>query len=769
MIRFLNSLIIFNIIQFAGLHAYGQQVFQLKLKLISMEDSIPIPYANITLVDKQDHKLLTGVTDLKGICVFKLMDSLNNTLKINTKPLGYGEYTSPVISFEGKEMEITILLDKKSIMIDEVAIFQKQVVKDGEKLIYKVRQDQFSSVTATSELFTKLPGVSVVSGKVRVNGRSGVLVLIDGKGALNDQDAQFATLSALSSDQIDRIEVNSVPSSRYDANVTSVVNIITKKERGISNVRANFSQPLFMDDINIGSDLISGGTSTNLNFKINKVRVSLLLGINNTRRLENSERQHNIYDLLNYETKINSNYSTFRLAPNLNLDYDINARSSIALNADLSIIPSYKWNLSEKYRFFNYTSNNLDSASTVTNFYNNNNKNIQLSGNYKYTINSKKKSNLYLNLIYSGNPSSVSNDLLKVSDIDNDAATIQNRFKNRTDIVNASVIISDLVKSSFVTTEFGLKSNTLNNQTSQALNSGGSDFDYFEQISSLFFSARWQLGNYLLVSEIRNELLNSRSNFTEKGVDRSLQRNYFKVYPNLLLQKSIGTDLTASIGYTKRIRRPRSIYLNPTRVINGYFNSISGDINNIPAYIDRFEGQVLYKETVLTAFYDQISNQSAFLPTNDPFTYKGSNLGKLVTWGISISQPLKVSKWFSSSINADLSYTKKQNNDAAYYRNKWTNFNISTSNNITFSKMSRLQLELNYTAKTYMAYVMYKGLFSSSVNLQQVLSKDVLSMSILVSDPLGIQKDRYESLYPQQYTRGGIISNNRVFTLQLIY
>lgn len=279
-------------------------------------------------------------------------------------------------------------------MLKEVSIFQRQAYRDGEKIIYKVTQDKFSASRNTKDILPKLPGVTIRSGSVRVNGMEGVLVQIDGRGELKDQSRQLSLLSAYSSDQI---EIITSPSSKYDGNVNSIINIITKKTRGVSNISSKITQPLYVDDKNLGLDILSAEINSNLNFKIKDVRTSLVLNASKDKGIENAFSAVDAFSELKYDSKTQSKTSNYIIKGDLTFDYDLNKRSSLALNLNLYSSPERKYEAINSYNFFNPFTLVLDSFALV----NNNLKNVvsefEATGNYRYRLDNAKNSFLYFN------------------------------------------------------------------------------------------------------------------------------------------------------------------------------------------------------------------------------------------------------------------------------------------------------------------------------------------------------------------------------------
>lgn len=81
------------------------------------------------------------------------------------------------------------------------------------------------------ELLSILPGIKYSpNGGLTVNGRGTPLFLIDGKPIGNNGKQSTSILSSMSAENIDKIEISTTPSSKYDSEGSGgIINIITKK------------------------------------------------------------------------------------------------------------------------------------------------------------------------------------------------------------------------------------------------------------------------------------------------------------------------------------------------------------------------------------------------------------------------------------------------------------------------------------------------------------------------------------------------------------
>lgn len=767
--RFLRLFVLTIAISLACERLHAQTTFHLKIKLVSDTDSQVVPFAKFSLLGPNKKPIVLSTTNQEGMGEVPIADTLDGKITIHVKTFGFAEYSSNLISFK-TALPIEIRLKKQLQQLREVLIAQKRVEVDGEKLIYRVKQDQFSAGTSTAELLPNLPGVSfsAVSG-LKLNGKSGVLILIDGNGEQRGQAQQLALLSNISSDQIERIEIISTPSAKYDASVIAVINVITKKTKGFSNLRGSYSQPLFMDGSNIGFDHLSGGGGTNLNFAIGKIRSALFLNINNSTGLDRTIDSRSVVGLWNYQADNFVDKSGFGISPTINFDYDINKRSSINVNVDVGISPSNITDTRSNYQFYNYATNSLDSTTRSNNLNTRKSTGVNTSASYRYRIDSLKNSFLYINAIYAGSQYSQFNELDEGKNGAPELPVLFNNYDGNGHSFSESIIFSNLLKSKVLSTDFGFKSNTFINHTNQSINAENTSFEYDEQLSAVFLSTRWKAGSYTITAELRSEWLNSTRRF-QSTVEQKISDGYTKLYPNIFVQKGVNNDLTLNVSYSERVKRPAAAYLNPSQTINGLYSRTEGNIDFQPGYIDRFEGQMRYKTFGATAYFQTTTNESVTVPTGNQVIFQNSNLGKFSEYGLSLNKSFEAGKWFSSNNNVNLSRSSTGDEQNSYSRNSWSNLSVSTSDDFTISKKSRIHASVFYNSKSYYPYGYFLSDFvSSSIGLKQLLFKDKLTVDFGLNDPLGVVKLSANNDYPLQSSSLKHLTNSRTFSIQMVY
>ena len=142
-----------------------------------------------------------------------------------------------------------ISLSPDSRLLNEVDVVAEQSTYEMtlDKRVFNVGKDVSNTAGNAIEVLENIPAVSVdVEGNVSLRGDDGVRILIDGKeSGLSGMSTQDA-LRTLQGDMIERVEVITNPSVRYDAEGSAgIINIILKKDKrrgfnGAVNVRGGY-------------------------------------------------------------------------------------------------------------------------------------------------------------------------------------------------------------------------------------------------------------------------------------------------------------------------------------------------------------------------------------------------------------------------------------------------------------------------------------------------------------------------------------------------
>lgn len=193
---------------------------------------MPVIYATVSVKDESMKLIAAGITDEKG--AFKLNDIPPGKLTIEFTMIGYQTITKHLlITTAVNHINTgTIFLNTDSKLLKEIAVISDQpaITLKLDKKVFETGKDILSQTGSAVDLLNGVPAVSVgPSGVVSLRGSSNVLILINGR---RSGLTQGNALEQIPADQVERVEVITNPSSRYDAAGSSgIINIILKKNK----------------------------------------------------------------------------------------------------------------------------------------------------------------------------------------------------------------------------------------------------------------------------------------------------------------------------------------------------------------------------------------------------------------------------------------------------------------------------------------------------------------------------------------------------------
>ena len=190
----------------------------------------PVAYANIMLLQPSDSSLLTGgVSNEAGDFVIPCAAS-QAIVRISCVGLKTVERVLPVAPVG------TIRMEMENNYLRNVSISGHPPIISyrGGRLQYLVRQDRFSSGLSALELLSRVPMVSVVARQPSILGKGPARYMLNGRVMELGDDAMQQKLWSLRAEDIDRIEVITIPSGRYqDEHGGGFINIVTRSDQSL--------------------------------------------------------------------------------------------------------------------------------------------------------------------------------------------------------------------------------------------------------------------------------------------------------------------------------------------------------------------------------------------------------------------------------------------------------------------------------------------------------------------------------------------------------
>lgn len=236
----------------------------------------PLPYATIQVFSVLDSHLISGgITDETG--KFEIETTVGLQYLV-VDFIGYKQLTSPAIEVKTGQQKVemgNLFLELNTSTLDEVVVQAERSTMEFalDKRIFNVGKDLGNAGGSADEILNNIPSVLVDGeGNVKLRGSGNVRLLIDGKPSGLVSFKGGSGLQQLPASLIDKVEVITNPSARYEAEgMAGIINIVLKKERkkGFNgSFETTTGYPLNL------------GLAANLNYRHNKVNFFFNYGIN---------------------------------------------------------------------------------------------------------------------------------------------------------------------------------------------------------------------------------------------------------------------------------------------------------------------------------------------------------------------------------------------------------------------------------------------------------------------------------------------------------
>jgi iron complex outermembrane receptor protein len=203
---------------------------------LKTQDQQPVLYANVLLLNLADSSLAKGaVTDETGRYTIEKTDAGRYFLRATA--VGYRTLNSPPFEITSDE-SVKNLGD--FVLEDDVQQMGELIVK-GQKPLYQQEIDRtvvnvessvMSKGSSALQVLERSPGVFVDmrNNSIALNGKSSVLVMLNGKLMRLPMPQLVAMLNSMSANDIEKIELITTPPSKYDAEGSAgMINIVLKK------------------------------------------------------------------------------------------------------------------------------------------------------------------------------------------------------------------------------------------------------------------------------------------------------------------------------------------------------------------------------------------------------------------------------------------------------------------------------------------------------------------------------------------------------------
>lgn len=622
----------------------------------------PVEFATVKALEKESNTLIAGTTtDFDGR--FELtVPSPNVELEITF--IGFSPTRITSFSESEKNQDLgTITLNLQGELLDDVIVTGRRSTTEFklDRRVFNVGEDLSSSGASALELLNNVPSVTVdIEGQINLRGSSGVQILINGKPSVLASEGGNA-LGTITADMIEKVEVITNPSAKYEAEGSAgIINIVLKKEEknGLSgSVSVNTGVP---DNHSFGASLSRRSDKWNLFGQLGA-------GIRSLPRTNS-----NINRDLTTGTTILSEGDGARNEKFVNLilgtDYRINDLNTLSLSGFFA----YEWEENpsiNNFRAFD-NMNRLTDQWERTEDTEAGNPKWQYELNYTKQFDAKDEDHL---LVLSALGNAFKKD--QASEFTTTTSEGQARFGDQRTATNFGEVVYTL-KADY-TRPINEKT-TLETGAQYVVNDVGNDFSTSDRVGNDFvldpdLSNEFEfdqavLGVYATGSyEGEKWGVKGGLRFEQTDVETYLlntnernPQNYANLFPSLATSYKLNEITSFQASYSKRIFRPRLWDLNPFFNIANNFNVRAGNPLLGPEFTDSYEvtGIVIFDKISLNAgvyyrFTTDVVERITFNEGDVNITTP-INLGTTGATGVELNAKYTPSKWLQ--LSTDLNY-----------------------------------------------------------------------------------------------------------------
>ncbi|GMN05396.1 outer membrane beta-barrel family protein [Croceitalea sp. MTPC5] len=764
-----------------------QNTSPIKIKgtVIDKDTGQPLEYATFILESVRDTKNITGgITDLDGKFEVEAMPGMYN---LSVEYISYTTFQQERQLMRNDTDLGIIGLSIDVAQLDEVAVVAERTTVELrlDKKIYNVGSDLTVSGGTVSDVLDNVPSVSVdVEGNVQLRGNDDVRILINGKPSaitgLNSTDA----LRQLPAESIEKVEVITSPSARYDAEGSGgIINIILRRSKlqGLNGaLTTNFGYPT------------QAGINGNLNYRMGNLNIFTNTGYNYRENPGNSLNDTDFFDDMGVFTNAireERDFERIRKGFNMNLGVEWYVNKTASITQSIFIRDSDNSSNTTN----DFTQLNADGGTSSGFRFDpetEDDKTFQYAFNYDKQFNGDSNHKLTFAFQYE-TTDEVEESLIIQNGFDSESvrtAEDQQRVFMQTDYVvpigkagqfeigyrgdfNQLETDYDVVFIEPTLDELGITdpSNLL---------------DYRETINAVYSQYGSKIKKFSFLGGLRYEATRLIINQLETN---DFNRNNFDgFFPTFNLNYEVNERENFQLGYNRRIRRPRSRFLNPFPSRSSPTNLFQGNPNLTPSfsnqvdlgYLKRFDKLTInssvyfQRATDVITFITEDSGETTFFDGEEVRIIRRTpvNLARNDRYGFEFNTNYRPTrKWnINGNINIFNLITRGDFNGQNFDAENLSWF-IRLNNKVTLPGNVDWQSRLFYRGPTENAQTTTEGIFSLSLAFSKDLFKEKASLAFNVSDVFNSRKRRSETITPSFVNNSEFQWRERSFNLTFTY
>ncbi|WP_229209145.1 TonB-dependent receptor domain-containing protein [Dyadobacter sediminis] len=716
-------------------------------KIVESPGNAGVSFATVALLSSKDSTLSTGsVADENGVFTISNVTSGNYILRVTN--MGYQTRYVPNVSVatEANFLDLgNIVMLPEAQKLNEVVVKgeKSMIVDDIDKKIVNIGKDMLATSNNLSDLLEKVPAVSLdENGNPQVRGKGNVVVLIDGKPS-NLYGSDLPTiLQSFPANLIERIDVMTTPSAKYEGEGASgVIDIITKKDK----IRGtNGTMRVSLGNRN------NHNASGNISYRAGKLSINASLNAQNRNMTwkRNLNRENFISEtssrLEQSGTGENKGKNAFG---RVGINYDFNEKNAVEVG--------FNYSANQNNNGSNLLNETTLSTGAVQERFNRISNSKGNGGNSNFSLDYRRKFNkkdqqLNFTSSYSIGQSDGESYYTQESAVDSLLRNQQNfRDNNRKSLfLNTDYTWPITPKSTF---EVGLRSRTSSNDNTNSfynLNRETGNYVFDPNISNIFgykdatytgfmtFSQKtdlWGLRAGLRVTDYNQDI-------NQISINHEFSVHFLTLVPSLAVTRKLGESAQLKLNYSRRVQRPEADWLNPYTDVSDPRNIQSGNPNLRPEFTHKAEmGYSSYEADGgwgPSLFMDYSNNAITRIRTIDErgiSLTQFDNVGRELSYGVETDFSQKIGDVLKINASGRV-YRTEVVSQVAQIDNRTWSYSGNLNAFVTLPMDFRASAYVNYEGPRAIAQGTREGIFVANMGIRKDLMEKKATISFNVQD-----------------------------------
>ncbi len=719
--------------------------------------------STVLLLKYKDSSIVNSTTAARNGS-FRMADVQPGSYLLLLSKAGYSkQYAGPFNVTPGDVYAIPNLILKASVkQLNEVSVTgsRPEIEAEPGKVILNVQNSILAQGNSAFDILKQSPGVRVDnSGNISIIGREDALITIDDKPTNLTGEDLVSVLRGIQANMIDRIELITSGSAKYDAATGGIINIVLKK------------------GLNTGFNASATGVAGY--GKYYKSSVGLVL----------NDRTENFNIFGNYNYTDNKNFHTINTDREIDFenvlsDYQTNYQSIQQNHVNtFGLGTDFYLSKSQTIGFF------VNGSITNDNFAKSNNLNIYNQSVFDSTIVANSSLNRHIsrvnyNLNYRGKldtmGKTLSADVNYITYDRSSAEYITNDFYDAAgDQYRNPLLLQDLTPSNIkvwiskldfsdplsktAKFEAGLK-------FSDAMSSNDIEFgplvdglyiddpgypnhfNYNEMVNAAYADYQNQYDKFNLTAGLRAEQTIAKG--TSNIAGQIVNSNYTDLFPQALLVYRYSDKTDFSLSYNRGITRPGYEEINPFLYYIDLYDYRAGNPALKPEYSNNIELSYSHDKSFTVTLYSTIISQSyefRYFEQNDTSKINintPKNFGDIYNYGIRVLLPVTFTRWWTADFKADIAYQRYVAYPENGNLNKGTqDVILSGTQRFTISPTVAAELFANYESPSFYGISQFKSNYYVDAGISKQLFQKRGTLRLSATDIFNTKRDRYSTNY----------------------